>query len=66
MPGSIPYGFHEGGRSEQIAYPIFSAFGSAVQVPRSEDLGLDFYCALMERRHGKTRTRFQEWRPLSI
>src|SRR5260370_9918347 len=49
MPGAVTYGFHEGSRSEHLAHPGFCAFGTAVPVPYSEDLGLDFYCTLMER-----------------
>ena len=49
MPGAISYGYHEGPRSEHWAHPVFSALGTAVPVPYSEDLGLDFYCTLMDR-----------------
>jgi hypothetical protein len=49
MPGGVAAGYHEGSRSEDLAHPVFSAFGTAVRVPHSEDFGLDFYCTLMER-----------------
>lgn len=51
MPGAVSYGRHEGSRSEPLAHAVFSAFGTAVPVPYAEDVGLDFYCTLMERQH---------------
>lgn len=50
MPGGVAYGYHEGSRSQELAHPVFLAFGTAVPVPYSEDFGLDFYCTLMERK----------------
>ena len=51
MPGGVSEGFHEGFNSEKWAESVFSAIGTAVRVPPSDDLGLDLYCTLMEREH---------------
>lgn len=48
MPGSTPYGFHEGSRSEYLAQYAFASWGTAVVVPQQEDHGLDLHCTLMQ------------------
>ncbi|PJZ70811.1 hypothetical protein CH373_18500 [Leptospira perolatii] len=47
--GSIAPNFHEGSRSEYLATYIFSAFGSAIQVPHQEDYGIDLFCNIASR-----------------
>lgn len=46
MPGSLWSPFREGNRSEYLAQYFLSALGVSVSVPRPEDIGIDFYCAL--------------------
>jgi hypothetical protein len=46
MPGSIWFPFRRGDRSEYHALHILSALGIAFYVPRTEDIGVDFYCSL--------------------
>ena len=46
MPGSLWAPFREGNRSEYLAQYFLSALGVSVSVPRPEDIGIDFYCAL--------------------
>ena len=46
MPGSIWYPFRQGNRSEYLALYILSALGISIYVPRTEDIGVDFYCSL--------------------
>jgi hypothetical protein len=49
MPGSIWFPFRQGNRSEYLALYILSSLGIAVYVPRTEDIGADFYCSLAKR-----------------
>lgn len=49
MPGSIWFPFRQGDRSEYLALYILSALGIAIYVPRTEDIGTDFYCSLAKR-----------------
>lgn len=51
--GSIAPNLHEGSRSEYLALYVFSMFGTAVQVPRQEDFGVDLYCTLFSERDGQ-------------
>ena len=46
MPAAIAANAHQGVRSEYLAQYVFSAFGTAVPVPHSEDSGIDLYCTL--------------------
>jgi hypothetical protein len=47
-PGALAINLHEGSRSEYLAQYVFTAFGTAVPVPRQEDAGIDMYCTLLE------------------
>ncbi len=47
--GAIAPNFHEGARSEYLAQYVFSAFGTAIPVPHTEDSGIDLHCTLGER-----------------
>src|ERR1700679_1822633 len=38
--------FRQGNRSEVLAQYFLSELGIAVLVPRTEDIGIDFYCAI--------------------
>jgi len=58
MPGSIPYGLHEGTRSEYLAQYVFASWGTAVAIPHQEDHGLDLFCTLMERVGRRAFARF--------
>lgn len=49
MPGSIWFPFRQGDRSEYLALYILSALGISIYVPRTEDIGADFYCSLTKR-----------------
>jgi hypothetical protein len=49
MPGMLGYSFRQGDRSEYLALYFLSALGVAVHVPRPEDIGADFQCALARR-----------------
>ena len=49
MPGSIWFPFRQGDRSEYLALYILSSLGISVYVPRTEDIGADFYCSLAKR-----------------
>lgn len=46
MPGHLWSPFREGNRSEYLAQYFLSALGVSSPVPRQEDIGIDFYCAL--------------------
>lgn len=46
MPGTQWAPFREGNRSEYLAQYFLSALGVSAPVPRQEDIGIDFYCAL--------------------
>jgi hypothetical protein len=46
MSGLIPAIGRKGNRLEYLAHYILSAFGTAVPVLRTEDVGVDFFCAL--------------------
>lgn len=46
MAGLIPPNPRQGNRLEYLAHYILSALGTAVPVLRTEDVGVDFYCAL--------------------
>jgi hypothetical protein len=48
MPGARPYGFRQGDRSELLAETVLNALAFTVRVPRQEDVGHDFLCALSE------------------
>jgi hypothetical protein len=48
MAGSLWSPFREGNRSEYLAQYFLSALGVSVNVPRPEDIGIDFYCALAQ------------------
>jgi hypothetical protein len=48
MLGSLWAPFREGNRSEYLAQYFLSALGVSVNVPRPEDIGIDFYCALAQ------------------
>lgn len=49
MPGTLWFTFRQGARSEYLAHYILSALGISVYVPRTEDIGVDFYCSLAKR-----------------
>lgn len=49
MPGSIWFPFRQGDRSEYLALYMLSALGICIYVPRTEDIGADFYCSLAKR-----------------
>jgi hypothetical protein len=49
MPGSIWFPFRQGDRSEYLALYMLSALGICIYVPRTEDVGADFYCSLAKR-----------------
>lgn len=49
MPGGLWFPFRQGARSEYLAQYILSALGISVSVPRTEDIGVDFYCSLAKR-----------------
>ena len=46
MPGRRYSDFRPGDRAEYMAIYILSSFAQVVPVPRQEDYGLDFFCAL--------------------
>lgn len=46
MTGRKSYAFHEGDRSEYLFTFFFSSIAAVIPVPRPEDYGLDFLCAL--------------------
>jgi hypothetical protein len=46
MPGSLSTNLREGNRSEYLAQYFLSALGISVIIPRQEDIGVDFHCAL--------------------
>jgi len=48
MAGSLWSPFREGNRSEYLAQYFLSALGVSVNVPRPEDIGIDFYCVLAQ------------------
>ncbi len=48
MPGARPRGFRLGDRSELLAETVLNALAFTVRVPRQEDVGHDFLCALSE------------------
>lgn len=50
MAGSILFDFRQGNRSEYLALYVLSALGIAVYVQRTEDIGVDFYCSLANRK----------------
>ena len=49
MPGTLPYSFRQGNRSEYLAQFILTALGVSTPVLRQEDIGVDFHCALAQR-----------------
>jgi hypothetical protein len=49
MPGAIAANAYQGARSEYLALYVFSQFGTAVQLARESDFGLDLTCTLTER-----------------
>lgn len=51
MAGLIPANPRQGNRLEYLAHYILSAFGTAVPVLRTEDVGVDFFCALGKSEH---------------
>lgn len=55
--GATAYGFHEGARSEYLAQYALSAFGTALLVPRQEDVGIDLHCTLGERKGKRLHAR---------
>lgn len=46
MAGLLPINPRQGNRLEYLANYVLSAFGTAVPVIRTEDVGVDFYCAM--------------------
>jgi len=46
----LHYDFRQGNRSEYLALYILSALGIAVYVQRTEDIGVDFYCSLAQKK----------------
>jgi hypothetical protein len=48
MIGCVATNLHESSRSEYLALAALAKFGTAVPVPRQEDVGLDLHCALNE------------------
>ena len=46
MPGQRPNNLRGGDRSEYLAQFLLATLGVSVQVPRQEDIGVDFYCSL--------------------
>jgi hypothetical protein len=55
MPGAFAANAYQGARSEHLAVFVFSAFGSAVQLPRESDHGLDLACTLIEHEGKRAR-----------
>jgi hypothetical protein len=53
MPAAVPYGCHEGSRSEYLAQYVFGSWGTAVVTPRQEDHGIDLACTLMKQVGGR-------------
>lgn len=47
MPGTNPFGLHEGGRSEILADYFFSRWGTVTPVRGRDDHGVDLYCTLV-------------------
>jgi hypothetical protein len=46
MPASLWNTFRQGNRTEYLAQYFLTALGVSTPVPRQEDIGIDFYCAL--------------------
>jgi len=46
MSGVLQPDFRQGNRSEYLAQYLLTALGTAVYVPRQEDVGIDFNCAI--------------------
>ena len=46
MPGKQLKSTREGDRKERLASLLLSGLASAIQVPRPEDFGVDFYCEI--------------------
>jgi hypothetical protein len=49
MPGARPKGFRNGDDSEKFAENIIRKLAFTTPVPRTEDVGIDFYCSLMKK-----------------
>jgi hypothetical protein len=61
MPNSGDANLHGGDQSEYLAQYMLSFLGAAAFVPRQEDIGIDFHCALYEdidERHRTYRSPF--------
>jgi hypothetical protein len=46
MSGGLQPDFRQGNRSEYLAQYLLSYLGTSVLVPRQEDVGIDFHCAI--------------------
>lgn len=46
MSGGLQPDFRQGNRSEYLAQYLLSYLGTSVYVPRQEDVGIDFHCAI--------------------
>jgi hypothetical protein len=55
MPGAIAANAYQGARAEYLAVYVFSMFGTATQLPREADYGLDLACTLTEREGQRAR-----------
>ncbi len=62
MAGSLWSPFREGNRSEYLAQYFLSALGVSVNVPRPEDIGIDFYCVLAQ----ETGKRLTFYSPFAV
>jgi len=52
MSGRRVFNWREGDRSEYVANFLLSAIGLVTPVPRQEDIGIDFHCALADQENG--------------
>ena len=46
MSGALQPDFRQGNRSEYLAQYLLSYIGTSILVPRQEDVGIDFNCAI--------------------
>lgn len=52
MTGARYFNFRQGDRSEYLAQYLLSGLGLATPVPRQEDVGIDFHCAIADQNSG--------------
>jgi len=58
MSGKQVFNWREGDRTEYLADFLLSALGMVTHIPRQEDIGVDFYCALADHEKGVTTFGF--------